>query len=292
MLCTSGRERQQQEAVKLHRLDPAKIVITGAQCYDRLFARQPSVSGNEFRKKVGLSENSNYILYLYSSGFIAPQEVDFVAKWVDRLRRSADPQVNRIGVLVRPHPQNADQWSDVDFSKYENVVIYPRAGANPIHGSSLNDFFDSMYHSAATVGINTSPMIESGILNKPVLTVLSPQFKNTQNGTIHFHHLVDGGLLIVARNLDEHLEQLSQVLADQESYRTRIRQFIQNFVRPHGLKVEATPILVKAIENLVQRPECPALKAPRWQFLVRSLMFPWAALTFSFKKSKYYLRAE
>jgi hypothetical protein len=123
-------------------MDPAKIVITGAQCYDRLFARQPSVSGNEFRKKVGLSKNSNYILYLCSSGFIAPQEVDFVAKWVDRLRKSADPQVNRIGVLVRPHPQNADQWRDVDFSKYENAVIYPQAGANPIHGNSSRILFD------------------------------------------------------------------------------------------------------------------------------------------------------
>jgi hypothetical protein len=284
-------EIQQQEAVRFHRIPVSKITVTGAQCYDRLFARQPATTRGEFCEKVGLSEGP-YILYLCSSGFIAPQEVEFITNWVERLRNATDRQVSQIGILVRPHPQNASQWRDVDFSTYDNVAIYPRGGANPIHGGSLDDFFDSMYYSAATIGINTSPMIESGILNKPVLTVLTPQFTNTQSGTIHFHHLVNGGLLSVARDLEEHLEQLGQLLADPESYQKRIRQFIQNFVRPHGLDLEATPIFVQAIEDLHRRPVSPPIKAPPWQSLVRSLLFPWAALTFSFRKFKYYLRAE
>ena len=282
---------QQEEAVELHHIDPSKIVITGAQCYDRLFARRPSTSREEFRKAVGLSENGLFILYLCSSGFIAPQEVDFVAKWIDRLRRSADPLLNRIGVLVRPHPQNADQWRNVDFSDHANVVIYPREGANPIHGNSLKDFFDSIYHSVATVGINTSPMIESGILNKPVLTVLTPQFRDTQNGTIHFHHLVDGGLLKISHDLDDHLDQLSRVLAGRESYQARIRHFIQNFVRPHGLDTECTPIFVEAIENLNQRSVASPVDSPQWQPLVRYTLFPWAAISFTVRKLKYYLKS-
>ncbi len=243
---------QQQEAVELHHIDPSKIVITGAQCYDRLFSRHPSTSREKFCKKVGLSENELYILYLCSSGFIAPQEVDFVAKWIACLRRSADPLLRKIGILIRPHPQNATQWYDIDFSNLNNVAIYPRAGANPIHGKSLVDFFDSIYHSVVTVGINTSTMIESGILNKPVLTILTPQFRDTQNGTIHFHHLTNGGLLNVSHNLDEHLEQLSRILAGRESYQARIKHFIQNFIRPNGLDTACTPIFVKAIEKLNQ----------------------------------------
>jgi hypothetical protein len=282
---------QQEEAVELHHIDPSKIVITGAQCYDRLFARRPSTSREEFRKAVGLSENGLFILYLCSSGFIAPQEVDFVAKWINRLRKSADPLLNRIGVLVRPHPQNAYQWRNVDFSDHANVVIYPREGANPIHGNSLKDFFDSIYHSVATVGINTSPMIESGILNKPVLTVLTPQFRDTQNGTIHFHHLVDGGLLKISHDLDDHLDQLSRVLAGRESYQARIRHFIQNFVRPHGLDTECTPIFVEAIENLNQRSVASPVDTPKWQPLVRYTLFPWAAISFTVRKLKYYLKS-
>lgn len=281
---------QQEEAVELHHIDPSKIVITGAQCYDRLFARRPSTSREEFRKAVGLSENGLFILYLCSSGFIAPHEVDFVAKWIGRLRRSADPQLNRIGVLVRPHPQNADQWRNVDFSDHENVAIFPREGANPIHGNSLKDFFDSIYHSVATVGINTSPMIESGILNKPVLTVLTPQFRDTQNGTIHFHHLVNGGLLKISHDLDDHLDQLSRVLAGRESYQARIKHFIQNFVRPHGLDTECTPIFVEAIENLNQRSVSSPVDTPQWLPLVRYTLFPWAAISFTVRKFKYYLK--
>ena len=281
---------QQQEAADLHHIPLSKIVITGAQCYDRLFARQPSTSGEEFCKKVGLPEKANYILYLCSSGFIAPQEVDFVAKWIERLRRSADPQLNRIGILVRPHPQNANQWHDVDFSYFGNVAVYPRQGANPIHGDSLKDFFDSIYHSVATVGINTTPMIESGILNKPVLTILNPQFEDTQKGTIHFHHLVNGGLLNVSHDLDEHLDQLRQILSEQESYQARIKHFIQSFVRPHGLDIECTPIFVEAVENLNQRSVSSSVETVWWSPLVRVLLFPWAALWYLFRKTKLLLK--
>ena len=241
---------QQEEAVELHRIDPSKIVVTGAQCHDRLFARRPSTSSEEFRRKVGLPLETPFLLYLCSSRFIAPHEVDFIGQWIKRLRNSEDPKFKKIGVLVRPHPQNASQWRDVDFSDHENVAIYPRAGANPIGGNSLNDFFDSMYHSVATIGINTSPMIESGILNKPVFTILAPEFRDTQEGTLHFQRLVAGGLLNISHNLDEHLNQLNRVLASPESYQARIKHFIQSFVRPHGLDTECTPIFVEAIENI------------------------------------------
>ncbi len=281
---------QQQEAVELHYIPRSKIVVTGAQCYDRLFARQPSTSGDKFRSKVGLQAKGSYLLYLCSSKFIAPYEVDFIAKWIERLRSSSSPLLKSIGILVRPHPQNASQWKDVDFTSYGNVAIYPRQGDNPIGGDSLNDFFDSMYYSTAAIGINTSMMIESGILNKPVFTILSPEFKNTQEGTLHFHHLVKGGLLNISYGLDQHIQQLSQVLADGESYQARIKHFIQSFVRPHGLDTECTPIFVEAIENLKQRSVSSQVDPPPWWPLVRFILFPWAVISFTVRKSKYYTK--
>ncbi len=41
------------------------------------------------------------------------------------------------------------------------------------------------------VGVNTSGMIEAGILGKPVHTVLFEEIAGTQEGTLHFHHLSD-----------------------------------------------------------------------------------------------------
>jgi hypothetical protein len=244
---------QQQEALELHHIPLSRVIVTGAQCYDRLFAHQPTTSKTEFLSKVGFKEKEDYLLYLCSSKFIAPNEVDFIRKWISRLRSSQDPLLNRIGVLIRPHPQNATHWRNVDLTDYDNVALYPREGANPIRGNTFDDYFDSIFYSVATVGINTSAMIESGILNKPVFTILSDQFRNTQNGTLHFHHLVEGGLLNICRNLDEHLEQLSKVLSGREAYQVRISNFIQRFVRPYGLEIECTHIFAEAVENLNQR---------------------------------------
>jgi len=277
---------QQDEAVELHHIDPSKIVVTGAQCHDRLFARRSSTSSEEFRRKVGLPLETPFLLYLCSSRFIAPHEVDFIGQWIKRLRNSEDPKFKKIGVLVRPHPQNASQWRDVNFANYGNVAIYPRLGANPIGGNSLNDFFDSMYHSVATVGINTSPMIESGILNKPVFTILAPEFRDTQEGTLHFHHLVAGGLLNISHDLDEHLNQLSRVFAGRKSYQARINHFIQSFIRPHGLDTECTPIFVEAIENMNQQSVSSPVDTPLWRPLVRFTLFPWAAISFTARKLK------
>ena len=54
-----------------------------------------------------------------------------------------------------------------------------------------------MFHSVAVVGVNTSALIESGIVGRPVYTVLADEFAGQQEGTLHFQHLknVNGGLL-------------------------------------------------------------------------------------------------
>jgi hypothetical protein len=269
----------------MHHIPAAKVVVTGAQCYDRLFAHHPSISREEFFRKVGFTEEGDYLLYLCSSKFIAPNEVDFIKKWIIRLRSSDDPALQKIGVLIRPHPQNAKQWQDIDLSDHGQVTVYPQEGANPIRRNTFDDYFDSIYYSIATVGINTSAMIESGILNKPVFTILSPQFRNTQTGTLHFSHLVEGGLLNIGSDMDEHIEQLGRVLAGREAQQIRIRQFIQNFVRPHGLEIESTPIFAERVENFTRQMTNPAIDHSWKGTITRLLLFPWAAFSYASNKA-------
>lgn len=243
-------EFQKSEAVNLHKIPSSKIIVTGAQCYDRWFDNRPSQSREAFLRHVGLDAAKPFVLYLCSSRFIAPNEVGFIKAWVKELKRSENPHVKGLGVLVRPHPQNASQWENVDFSSFENVVIYPRGGANPVEKTSVNDFYDSMYYCEAAVGINTSTMIEAGILEKPVFTILSPEFSHTQEGTLHFHYLVNGGLLYIGTGLGEHFAQLSTVFDGQAQHKERIRSFVENFIRPHGLAKPSSPIFVEALEEL------------------------------------------
>jgi len=204
---------------------------------------------------VGLRADRPYLLYLCSSRFVAPNEVPFVRRWVEELRRSTGT-VREAGVLVRPHPQNADQWRDVDFGASDNVAVWPRSGAAPADAVTRNEYFDSIYHSVAVVGVNTTAQIESAIVGRRVFTVLAPEFRNTQEGTLHFRHLreVNGGLVHVARDLDEHVTQLEKAVHETAANDERCRRFVEAFVRPHGVDQAATPRLVDALEGLAGRP--------------------------------------
>ena len=242
---------QKMEAMELHGIEESKIVVTGAQCYDKWFRQKPSTNKGEFCRKIGLHEKRPYILYLCSSSFIAPDEVGFVRDWLKAIRKAPNTALREAGILIRPHFQNAKQWEGVDFTDFENVVVWPRTGENPVSDESRANFYDSLYHSSAVVGLNTSAMIEAGILGKPVLTVLDMRFKGTQEGTLHFHYLVKGGLLYIGKDLSEHLSQLINILEGKDTlYKEKIRRFINDFIRPRGLDVECTPVLADAIESL------------------------------------------
>jgi hypothetical protein len=238
---------QRQELVEMHGIPADRVVLTGAQRFDDWFGRRTSTTRKKFQREVGLDAAQPFVLYLCSSPFIAPNEVDFVRRWLEAVR-SSFPE---LGVLVRPHPQNATQWRDVEL-EHPNAVVWPPRGQQPDNGEARAGYFDSLAHSACVVGINTSGLIEAGIVGKAVLTVLDPDFAGTQEGTLHFHYLrwEDGGPLHIARDLDEHVAQLARALEQGEEDARHVREFVERFTRPHGLHQAAAPLLAQGIEEL------------------------------------------
>ena len=244
-------EPQRREAIELHGVPPERVVATGANPYDHWFNWATSTTRDEFRARVRLPTDAPFVLYLGSSPFIAPDEVPFVMRWLRFLREHADPTIRGLGVLIRPHPQNAAQWSDVDVSSLGPVAVHPRSGEDPVNDAAKSLYYDSIHHSGGVVGINTSALIESAIVGRTVYTLALPEVREAQEGTLHFRHLVQagGGLLEVAHSLDEHADQLRRGLAAGGSGE-RNRAFLEEFVRPHGLDTPATPRLIEAIERL------------------------------------------
>jgi len=273
-LITVWNESMKREAVTLHGIAPARVTVTGAQPFDHWFGWKPSTSREDFCARVGLPSDRPYVLYLCSSKFIAPDEVPFVHAWATQMRRSGPAALREAGVLVRPHPQNADQWRHADLAGLGPLVVWPLAGAAPSDDSSRADYFDSMFHSAAVVGINTTAEIESAIVGRPVFSVLAPDFKDTQEGTLHFEHLrgVNGGLLHLGATVAEHLEQLAAAVAAPGAADARCRRFVEAFVRPHGYDVAATPKLVEALEALATRPVTAPARTPVTAPLARWFM--------------------
>jgi hypothetical protein len=241
---------QARDAVELHDIPADRVRSTGAHVFDEWFERRPSRSRSEFLAEVGLDPAEPYVVYLCSSrNIVRPSEVEFVRDWVAALRASDDERLRRMGVLVRPHPNADEQWRGVELGA-ENAVVWPRQGIHPVQAQARADFVDTLAHSAAVVGINTTAMIEAAILGKSVLTILVEKFK--QETTLHFHYLLaeNGGFLHVAADLVEHTRQLGDVLDEDEEGAARRRGFVEAFVRPGGLDRSAAPLGAAAIEEL------------------------------------------
>jgi hypothetical protein len=259
---TVWNEPQRREAVDLHGVPADRVVVTGAQCYDQWFDRQPSTSYEAFCAKVGLRADRPFILYVVSSLFRGTaDEPAFAEQWIRSVRSSADPRLRDIGILVRPHPARLDEWKSTDLSVYRNVAFW---GAHPVSREAKDDYFDSMYYSSAVVGVNTSAFIEAAVVGKPVFTVLLPEISEAnQEGTLHFHYLlqVGGGLLRTARSFDEHVAQLADGLAGPGGGDPKAARFVDGFVRPFGRDQAATPRFVDAIEQAGTLPQPAPLRA-------------------------------
>ena len=276
-------EAQQREAVEFHGIPPSRVVVTGAQTFDHWFGRQPSRSREAFCAQLGLDPEKPILLYLGSSFFIAPDEAQFFDRFLRAMRQSSDPRLREAGVIVRPHPLNIQQWLAFDFTGLGHVTVFPnRAGVDAFTEAFRDDFYDSLHHAAATVGVNTSAMLEAGIVGRPVFTVLAPEFRHSQEGTIHFRHLTGegGGVVVVNNGIEEALEAIGHALSNPAEYETRARRYIERFVRPNGWDTPASEHLQSAIEAMGahEAPVPEARWAHPWVRLILTLPSLWATL--------------
>lgn len=250
-------EAQIDEAVRLHGIRRDRVLATGAHSFDHWFGWEASTSREEFAGKVGLDPTKPLLLYVCSSGFIARQEPEFIEEWIARLRGSDDALLREANVIVRPHPQNVAAWRDRVLDQAGHVVVWPRGGAAPTDETRKSDYYDSLYHASAVVGINTSAQVEAAIVGRPVFTIMDERFRKTQEGTPHFAHIAGSsgdGMLVVAQTWDEHLAQLSDAIARPGQHRARLDAFVRRFARPYGLDERAAPRLVAAIERVACTP--------------------------------------
>jgi len=256
-------ETQRREAIEWHGVPAERTVVTGAQCYDRWFGRQPSRDRAAFCQAVGLSAEHPMLLYICSVLTPDPHESRFVLRWLEEIRRSADPALREASILVRPHPERMAEWKDVSLERFGNVALF---GRNPVSPDAQADYFDSLYHSHAVIGLVTSGFLEAAVVGRPVHSLLLPEMQMYQEGMPHFRYLIDveGGLLKVTRNFPDHLTALAEALRRPEQRDEQNLKFVRAFVRPQGLDVPATPAFVTAVEQLAKALPLSAELPPAW----------------------------
>ena len=259
-------EFQRREAVEMQGIAADRVVVVGAPRFDDFFVMRPSTSREEFCGQVNLPPERPFLLYVCSSPFVAPREVEFVRRWIDELRRADDPLVRSCGILVRPHPVHFKQWRGIDFSALPATAVWSaKETLNADQG-----LYDSLYHASSVVGLNTSAMIEAAIVGRPVHSILAPEFSGGQEQTLHFHYLraENGGFLREARGFGQHVQQLAVTLRDEGADGARRREFLERFVRPNGVDVPVAPRMVEEIEHavrIVKRPQ----RTPAWHHPAR-----------------------
>lgn len=278
-------EQQRREAEQLHGFSPSRVVVVGAPRFDGFFRLCPALTREQFHEPLGLDPSKPTLLYLCSSRLIAPRELDFVRRWLAALRASASAVVRECNVVVRPHPDIELLPESVPFARCRwpvapalNAKVArpfddPRAVVLRTSLKSPDGLYESIVHSAAVVGLNTTAELEAAIVGRPVLTIApGREGGEAQQVTVHFDYLTreHGGFVAVASSLEQHVSQLEQVLAEGADA-AAIRAFAESFLRPHGIDRPVSPILADALEQragsrAIESPAQPArttVRAPR-----------------------------
>jgi hypothetical protein len=266
-------DTQKDEAVELHGVPAASVVVTGAQCYDEWYDRRPVRTREAFCATLRLPADRPLILYACSAFSPAtPIEAAFVRRWIEGLRASDDPLLRSAAILVRPHPQRHDEWKEVDLSDLPDVTLY---GSHPLDEQSKNDYFESLYYCSAVAGLLTSAFLEASVLGRPVHVFVPPEFKERQEGLIHFHYLqtVGGGLFKATESFETHLRELGASLRA-EPRADLNAGFVRAFIRPRGLAQAATPIFVDEVEAFAASPAPVPASEPVWAAPLRLLLRP------------------
>ena len=269
-------EFQRREAREIHGIPAERVVVTGAQCFDHWFDWQPRPR-EEFCARVGLDPAKPFVLYvggaLMQSG---PSEAGFVADWVRRLRSSRHPELRDLSVLVRPHPKRNELWSTLDLDGVPDAAMWPPVPMQlPVEHEARADYFDSLFHSVAVVGLNTTAMVEASIVERPVFTLLLPEFADSQGGTFHFDYLfkVAGGIVRAAESFEEHEDQLAEALTIHTAFtRKRSRRFVREFLRPYGRERAALPRFIDEVERFAAEAPPGAPPPSPWRPAVKALV--------------------
>jgi hypothetical protein len=237
-----------KEARTFHDVPQDKLLITGAPVFDFWFEMQPTLDYPSFCNKVGISADQPYVLYLCSSKYISGDETSFVRTFAKALGSSGDTQ--KIKVLVRPHPLNSEIWDGVED---ESIAVWPRSASWVDTPQAKLDYYHSIYHSRAVIGVNTSAIIEAAILDRPCVTIVDEEYKFKQNGQGHFGHLINAGFMEITHSFAESAAVISAILTGEDSKKKQRRRFVSNFIRPHGLDRSASEIMASAIEAAALR---------------------------------------
>ncbi len=241
-------QHQYEDAVQIHGLAPAKLVVAGAPFFDKWFGARAEITGREaFCAQLGFDPAKKILLYLGSSRNIAVNETWFVGKLMRWLRDSKDPNLRDCQLLLRPHPANAKIYERLDAP---GLRVFPEGGALPETREDFAQMRDSFFHADAALGINTSGMIDAVLAGLPTFSVRIERYAATQSDSKHFRYLEADEALYLADDLKGFCRTLAGVFGGQDPRADARRAFSRKFARPEGLERSAGDVVAEGVLQL------------------------------------------
>lgn len=230
------------EAVQIHDIEARRIFVTGAPVYDPWFDLSPTTDRASFCARIGLDPSKPYVLYLCSSKSISEHEIELIQTLISYFDKVEEEY--RPALVVRPHP-----FKDMEADGLENewVKVFPKGGQRPDTDEARSTYYDSLYHCTAVIGVNTTGFLESAILDKPCLTLVTAQTSHGQEMRAHFKHLMDAGYIEVTKDYSELVDKTMEIVSGVDAWKANRAKFVRDFIRPHGLDIPASEVMAGAI---------------------------------------------
>lgn len=245
-----------KEATQHQGVLPETIKIIGAPLFDEWFVnssadredKKPVSIRADFCRKFGLRAEDPILLYLGSSKNIAPDESWLVEALRASLDSARDERLRHSQIIIRPHPANSDIY---DKLKLKDVSLIPKKGTLPDTDESMQTFHDSLAHSLTVFNINTSAMIEAIIAGKPLIALVTEQYKDAQLDMEYFRQLIATDAAAMAYSPEEAVEMTAQILAGNDTRAEKRKNFVSQFIRPNDPEKSAGECAAEEIERLV-----------------------------------------
>lgn len=231
------------ELEKYHHNVNTSVRVTGSFGYDKWFERYSLNEKKKCETNLELhAPNIKSLLFLGSSRSISGKnEINLLTEIARAIRPSGWQ------VVYRMHPQNPlpEDFQTSDF------VVYPKTPQLPVFEGAIATFRESVALADAVVGINTSAMFEALILGKPVINLNLSNFKQGQDDTIHYKHILSSEAILKVYSVSE----LVDLLGNLEKYNHQAARlgFLTKFIRPQGLAINSTDYALTIINEVADK---------------------------------------
>ncbi|MEG3581590.1 MAG: hypothetical protein VX359_01290 [Chloroflexota bacterium] len=243
-LMLAWNKAHKEEAINIHGIPKERIAITGSPFMDKWFNHKSTIrTKNEFFSALSLNPNDPLVTYLGSSkNIVGEEEAAIAEKLFQNLRRKG------IQMIIRPHGANSEQFK----SLASKIPVIPEEGDLPDTSDAKRLMVETMSYSSATVGINTTAMIDSIILGTPSVTLLKKEFDLGQSLTQHFENLRKTKIFPEAINESDASDILEKIIGDPQNFKEKqeFQEFISNFCRPEGIGISAGKVSSELIISL------------------------------------------